>query len=434
MKMQGVLGANRSVRKAEFGAFGKTGLLQSGGSVDEEWLNKLQGAKGVKIFREIGDQDPAAAPLLTLIGTLAARVDWSVVPSDKQEQGALDVAEFIDSCRTDMSSTWGEFVSEAITGALQYGWAFYELVYKQRGGPLQTDGSKRSAYSDGRIGIRKIELRAQETLDHWEFDDDGGIAALVQSIDGEEYTIPITKAVLFRNRPRKNNPEGTSILRAAYVPWYYGKRIRELEAVGIENDATGMPVQEIPAELFDSTSDAYDSSLISTLEKKVTQIRRGEREGLVVPSELDAEGKPTGWKTKLLASGGSRQFDMSGVISRYRTEVAVAILYGGFLYSGTGAYGSFSLHDSQTALFADALDAVLNSFAETYTRFVINPLCVLNGFPPRTWPKLSHGDVRKPDLASLASLLQGMFTSGLLTPTPEVERRLLDIAGLPHDE
>jgi len=419
--MKKVLGSNRSIIKGKNEPLGKTGLLENSGVIGEEWLEKLKGKNGVKVYREMGDQDPAAAPLLNLIGTLAGNVDWTVEPSNRADQNGVDVADFIDNAKNEMTTSWGDFVQEAIVGTLQYGWGFFEKVLKQDA-------------ATGRLVWDKIELRAQETLDHWEYsEDENELVAMVQTVDGDEYTIPMDHALLFRYRARKNNPEGVSVLRAAYLPWYFGKRIRTLEAIGIENDATGMPVLEVPPELLDEDADGYSPALVSDLEKKITQIRRGEREGLLMPSELDVEGKPTGWKLRLLNSGGSRQFDMSAVIQRYRTEVAVAILYGGFLYSGTGAYGSFSLHDSQTALFSDALSGVLKGFAETFTRFAIEPLCAVNGFPQELWPKLTFSDFRKPDMASLGTLLQSMMGAGLLTPTPEIEQRLLDIAGLPHE-
>ena len=63
------------------------------------------------------------------------------------------------------------------------------------------------------------------------------------------YTIPIDKALLFRTKSRKDNPEGRSILRNAYRSWYFKRRIQEVEGIGIERDLAGLPVMYAPADL-----------------------------------------------------------------------------------------------------------------------------------------------------------------------------------------
>ena len=60
------------------------------------------------------------------------------------------------------------------------------------------------------------------------------------------YTIPMSKALLFRTKSRKNNPEGRSILRNAYRSWYFKRRIQEIEGIGIERDLAGLPVMHGP--------------------------------------------------------------------------------------------------------------------------------------------------------------------------------------------
>lgn len=37
---------------------GSTGLTRFGGWISEEWLGDLQGTKGIKIYKEIRDNDP----------------------------------------------------------------------------------------------------------------------------------------------------------------------------------------------------------------------------------------------------------------------------------------------------------------------------------------------------------------------------------------
>ncbi|WP_155274431.1 hypothetical protein [Piscirickettsia salmonis] len=45
---------------------------------------------------------------------------------------------------------------------------------------------------------------------------------------------------MFRTTSRKGNPEGRSILRNAYQPWYYKKNLESIESIGIERNLVGL--------------------------------------------------------------------------------------------------------------------------------------------------------------------------------------------------
>ena len=43
---------------------GSTGLTRFGGLVYEEWLAELQGVKGIRVYREMRDNDPVVGAIL----------------------------------------------------------------------------------------------------------------------------------------------------------------------------------------------------------------------------------------------------------------------------------------------------------------------------------------------------------------------------------
>ena len=63
-------------------------------------------------------------------------------------------------------------------------------------------------------------------------------------------TIPRAKCLLFRPTAYKSNPEGRSILRTAYRPWYNLTQIENIEGIGIERDLAGLPVVKVPPEVM----------------------------------------------------------------------------------------------------------------------------------------------------------------------------------------
>ena len=231
-------------------------MLFRSGIVFEEFLTNLRGIRGAKVYREMRDNDPTIGSMLFAIEKVITRLEWRVDPySDNSEDGDItpedkETADFIESCINDMSDSWDATLS-SILSMLVFGYSYHEIVYKVRGGDVD-DPKKRSKHSDGKIGWRKMPIRAQETLFRWELSEDGGIESMwqVDPATGGTHIIPIEKALLFRTTVNKNNPEGRSILRNAYRPWYFKKRIEELEAIGIERDLAGLPVAYLPPEFM----------------------------------------------------------------------------------------------------------------------------------------------------------------------------------------
>ena len=223
---------------------GVTGLRRAGGHVHEEFLTQLAGYRAIQIYREMRENDPIIGAIFYAIDKLLRQVSWRVQPASSSLED-VRAAKFIESCMKDMSMTWEDTISE-ILSMLTYGFSYHEIVYKKRNG-MEVSGEARSKYSDGLIGWRKIPIRAQETRQQWEFDEAGGIRGMTQSA-APDYTlhfIPIEKALLFRTTTNKNNPEGRSILRNAYRPWYFKRRIEEIEAIGIERDLAGFPIMYV---------------------------------------------------------------------------------------------------------------------------------------------------------------------------------------------
>lgn len=154
-------------------------------------------------------------------------------------------------------------------------------------------------------------------------------------------TIPMSKALLFRTKVRKDNPEGRSILRNAYRSWHFKRRIQEIEGIGIERDLAGLPVIYTPEDMdIWNSEDETISRIRAELENMVRGVRRDEREGLVLPG---------GFKMELLSTGGSRQFDTNAIIDRYDTRIAMTVL-ADFIFLGHQQNGSWALSSDKTEL------------------------------------------------------------------------------------
>lgn len=418
---------------------GRVGQLRSGvngyGSVFfEEFLPQLHGKRGIQVYSEMADNDSTIGAILFAIEMLMRQCTFHIEPAGNTAKDK-ECAEFIESCMDDMERTWADTLSE-ILSFLTYGWSYHEIVYKRRVGKTSSPITN-SKYNDGLIGWRKLPIRAQETLQGWDYKEGtDDLLGMIQAPppDYGHINIPLEKALHFRTRSRKDNPEGRSILRTAYRDWYFKKRICEIEASGMERDLAGFPVLYAPSNLdiWSSDNPEAQASLVAA-ERIVSSIRRDAREGLVLPGGYE-EG--SGWKLELLTSGGRRQFDTNAIIERYNKSMATAVL-ADFIMLGQQQVGSFALADSKTKIFALSIGTYLDVICEVFNNQAIPRLIDLNGdyFKGITdYPKMEHSDIEEPNLERLGTFISSMVSAGALVPDDALEDEIRRLACLPEKD
>jgi len=388
---------------------GSSGLKRWGGFVAEEFLRELRGPRGMKVYREMRDNSDVVGACLGAIEMLIRQVKWSVEPAegDTSREGK-ERAEFVEQCRCDMSVSWQETVTEQLS-MLTYGFAPCELVYKERRGDT-SDPSRRSRFSDGRIGWRKIALRSQETIVEWKFDAAGGVQGFFQVAlpDLTRRFVPIEKALLFKARSEKGNPEGRSVLRNAYFSWYFSKKITELEGIGIARDLTGIPVGWLPPDCFGDDASEAGKATFAAMQKIVTSMERDEQEGILLP--LDYNGTNKRYDLTLLSTGGRRQFDTTSILQRYDRKIAQMMMHDIIIMGepNTVTYKGKSVPN----LFATALGGWLDMLAEVYNSHAIPRLMGLNGWPTDKPAQLKHGKVEIQDLGTLGTFITAVVQAG----------------------
>lgn len=403
---------------------GRVGQRRYGGIFYEEFLSELRGRKGAEIFTEMSNNDETIGAILFAIEMLVRQASWNVEPGGSTAKDR-EAAEFVKSCMDDMQQTWIDTISE-ILSFLTYGWSFHEIVYKRRMGRTK-DNRTSSKYDDGLIGWMKLPIRSQETLYQWEYDDQDNLIGMTQMPppDFGLITIPMNKAMLFRTRSRKDNPEGRSILRTAYRSWYFKRRIQEIEGIGIERDLAGLPVITTPEGMDIWDKDDEDMNAIRAgLEAMVKNIRRDSTEGLVLPF---------GYTFELTSTGGSRQFDTNSIIARYDTKISQTVL-ADFIQLGHESVGSFALSSDKTNLFSMAICAFLDIICQTFNSQGIPALIDINGdhFAGVTdYPRLTHGDIEDVDLATVATFIKDMTSIGVIIPDESLEDYVRQLGKLP---
>lgn len=415
---------------------GSSGLRRTSGFVIDDFVSALQGQKGAKVWREMSDNDPIVGAMMFAIERLILQIGWDVEPYTDSEEDEVTpeaeaAAEFVEECMSDMSESWSVTLQQ-ILSFLIYGYAPCELVYKRRNGMDQKDGSRRSKFNDGKIGWRKVALRAQETVWSWQFDETGSIEGVNQMdpyVHKGVVFIPIEKLLLFRTVSARSNPEGRSILRNAYRPWKFKRTIEEIEAVGIERDLAGLPVAYVPPTMLSSTATPQEVAARGAIQAMIRGIKRNENEGILFPLAYDAQGRET-YKLELLSSGGSRQFNTDAIVTRYDQRIAMVVL-ADFILLGHANVGSFALGASKIDLFTTAIQQICDSIAEVFNDHALPRLFKLNGMPTDKLPKIKPQTIAHVDLTLLGDFISKMVQVGAITVDSGLDEYLRDLTNLP---
>lgn len=411
---------------------GGTGLKRAGGYVNEEYLPELRGPRGIKIFREMSENDSTCGAILFAIEMLIRSVKWAVKPfsEDAEDQAQAD---FVESLMDDMEQPWAETIVE-ILSMLRYGWSLHEVVYKFRRGDSD-DPAQRSKHNDGLLGWRKMPIRSQDSMQKWEFSESGDILGMDQ-IAPPTYRLvhlPMTKCLLFRTTTHKGNPEGQSILRRAYRPWYMKKHIENIEAVGAERDLAGLPIIWIPEHFLASDATAEDKKVAAAYKQIITNLKRDEQEGIVMPLSYDENGNKE-YDLTLLSNNSRRNFDTGGIVTRYSRDIAMTVL-ADFIFLGHEKVGSYALSSSKTTMFAQAIGAWLGSISDVINRHEIPRILKLNGMKTDRPPSFIHEDIETMDLKELGDFLTAMTGAGAaLFPDEKLEEHLRLQAGFPEKD
>ncbi len=409
------------MKNVNFKQLGTTGLRRYGPYVYEEFLPELRWPWAGKIYQEMADNDPVIGAILYLAEMLIRGTSWNVEPVSRSKED-IEAADFLESCMHDMDTSWANTICE-ILSMLTYGFSFHEEVYKVRRGPDEKNGRYKSKYSDGRIGWRRLPVRAQTSLHEWEFNKEGDVTAFIQCAepDFKIVRIPMSKGLLFRTRISRDNPEGKSLLRNAYRPWFFKKHFEEIEGIGIERDLAGFPVLTSPEDLdLWNDDDERMVALRARAEELVASVRRDSEEGVLLPA---------GWKLELLSSGSGRQINIGETIDRYDNRIAITML-SDIILIGNNKTGSFALADTKQSMLAGALQAQLQNIADVFNSKAVPDLFSYNDFPGITGlPKIEPGKIQTPSLKELSLILRAMGLN--IAGDIELQKYLRRILGMP---
>lgn len=407
---------------------GVTGLKRYGqrSVIQEEFLSELRGPQGVRVYREMISNDATIGAMLYAIEIMLSRVKWRA-----DGENEADV-EFLESCISDMyAPSFPAFISEVMS-MIAYGWSWHAVGYKRRAG-YSENPTLNSKFSDGLIGWSGFPIRSQDSLVDWEWDENGNLAAMRQLAppNFKLTDIPLSRSLLFRVRQRKDSPEGVSLLRSAYRPWYRKREIENIQGIAIERDLAGIPVARVDGSVANIDAPGGGGTVYQVLQKIVTNIKQNEQSGIVLPNNRDENGNRL-VELELLSASGAKQIDTTPILQDLSRQIAM-VLIADFMLIGHEGVGSYALVDSKTDLWALGLGAINKIIADCINDNEVPRLFRLNGKPTDNLPYLIPGDIEDRDLKALGDFLVALSSTGFpLWPNKALESYCLNAANLPE--
>jgi hypothetical protein len=405
----------------------------------DEFLPELRGKKAIRKYREMRDNDSTIGAVMYATEQVLRDVDLKVMPANDSAE-AKEEAEFVKSVLDDMDHTLDDHIAESLSN-LSYGFAWFEVIYKRRIGPTERSEKRRSKYTDGRMGVRKIAIRAPWTISRFDVDQQtGDVKGIYQ--DGSGYNnsnyIPTRKSLYYRTTTINGDPAGRSILRNAYTSYEYVNNLQSIEAIAVERELAGIPVARIPAEYLSGDATAAQSGFVNNLQSILRDVKFNEQGYIILPSDTypDKDGAPTNQKlvdVELMSSSGSRNIDIDPIVRRYQHDIARSVL-SEFLMLGGGNTGSYALSKSKTDLFLRALESYIQAIVDVLNKQLVERLWELNGLNYDLMPTIVAGDVAPHDLREIAAFLRNLNGADInVSDHPEVIQDLMDIAELRYD-
>ena len=386
---------------------GDRGLSLWAGYLGEEYFLELKPwAKEAKYVLEARDE-VTISTMLDAVKMPMLKAEIFTEPASEETADVL-AAQFVqDNLEQMYRQSLRKWLTDTLE-AIEFGFAVSEIVLEKR--------------SDGRMWIRNLEPRGQETLRRWGVQDNQHPDTVTHFIQGgfrggaprREVAIPLDKCVHTALRARKGNPQGKSFLRSLYMPFKYMKNYRTLEGIGIERDIGGTPILSLPEGVG-----LIDNPELTELKKQMEGLRNDKALYVLLPYGME-----------LKPYLGGKQLKIRQIIQDYEKQVLMR-MFAQFLALGMQNVGTQALVEGSQDFFTLALESIQDEIMEQVNYQLVPYLFRFNHFPGTTGlPKVMWAKPGKMDVKAVVEMFTQGANTKLFTPTREDEQILRDELGL----
>ena len=400
----------------------------------------LQFPYSIKTYEAMAS-DTTLASALNAVQTVALRVPRFIEPYNETTTH-INRAKFIDEClgitvdNNDMTHSFDEFLREALT-MNKYGFSVHEKVFRVR---RKKFGSK---YDDGKIGIKRLPIRPQNTIEKFEYDDEGreivgvvqrqsenrsfALSKLYKQLNKKfsgDITIPRDNVLLFRADSGDGKGEGISPLSYVYNTWREYQRYKDLEGIAASKNLNGLPVIWMPSEYMTDDPNDEMGKVYRTLVDGVSKIAIGEQSSLALPSDREDMTGQGGklFDFSLMSASSSNITAITAIIERLKKEMLLC------LFAGEIADG---IDSTKTSMLSMLVENRIKEIFTVLNNDLIPHLFRLNGWDDTKCPKIKYGKLREIPFSEFAKAMQQTKATKLIPVTPKNINYISEELGLP---
>lgn len=417
---------------SQFRPIGGAGTaIYSGYIVELERNAQLIGTTKYRVFSDNFINIPTISASVRAFLDMIAKPEWRVIPADKDNETAVEYAEFVTKVINELVTPWHRIIRRMATYRF-YGYSVHEWTFKRM--------------DDGRIGYLDIAVRPQKTIELWDTDFSGNVLGCVQlAPQNNEYIhLPRERLIYIVDNSMSDSPEGLGMFRCIVATAARLKRYEQLEGFGYETDLRGVPVGRAPlAELQQLVAqgrltEQERSQLLDPLTTFIEKHIRTPQLGLLIDSQpfasLDEASTPSNvqqWGIELLQSTNNSSAEaIARAIQREKHDIARVIGNEGQLL-GTGERGSQALARDKTESFVLTAESTLLEISKVLNKDFINPIMQINGFDMNLKPTLQFAKVKHQDVRLITEALNNMARAGaVIMPGDPVINEVRNIVGL----
>lgn len=391
---------------------GASGTELTGGYFSEEYLTKLRGRRGAKVFDEMRRSEAQISMLLNAIMNPIKSATWEIQPADEAlVPDAKLHQEFIEECRLNMID-WETHLHEALT-LIAFGFSVFEVVHQ-----VIFNHPKFGT----RNGLKGLAFRSQKTIERWIVSDDTGqLEGVEQWLMGDyvkggsmRRVMDAQHLLIMTLNKEGDNYEGIAALRPMYGAYFRKNLYLKILAMGIEQNAKGTVIGTVPAGV-----DSDDEKI-----EEFKQILQN-----YVAHESAYITKPEGWNVEVT----NHDFDpekLKNVIVFENTEM-INSLCANFLALGTnGGGGAFALADTLSDFMLLGIKCIADIPRGVWNRVLIPNLIKLNFGPQAAYPQLMVSGIDDKAGKDLSEIVNSLVTSGVIKADDKLDESLRKRYGL----
>lgn len=316
---------------------------------------------------------------------------------------------------------WGDYLRTGLIGKLVYGHAVFEQVYRIGPPPPDVPGLPLAM-----AHLHKLAPRPARSIADWIVHRDGSLIAVRQYAGagvgttaavgrhGSTVDLPIERLVVHVHEMEDANWRGLSLLRASYKHWLIKDQLLRLGPMAVERNGMGLPVV------------TFDPQIGSRAEaiRIARMARAGDDAGVALPE---------GYTLQLVGVTGSTKDELP-LVNYHDQAIGRNALAMHLSLGHDGGLGQGGLGDTFAQLFALALNAEVEAFAQDTTEYVLSDFVELNFGPDEPVPPVLVDEL-EPEQALTPEAIKNLVDSGVVLPDDALEeeiRRRYRLPGLPH--